>query len=325
MIRVVDLEKLYGNKRALGPVTFEVERGETLGILGRNGAGKTTLLRILAGDLRPSAGSVWVDGVDAVRVPEQARMRVGYLPEVPPVYEDMRVGDYLAFAGRLRRMEPAALASRLPEVERLTRLADVHGELIRHLSHGYRQRVGLAQAIIHDPPLLILDEPTHDLDPVQIVEMRELIRDLKGQHTVLISSHILPEIHEVCDRLLVVSSGQVIAAGAESELTGGLLESRRMQVTVRARGAANESAASDAAAEQVAACIRGVAGVEEVTRTGKDDGALAFHVRAHGDCRAEVCRALVLAGHDVLQLERAERELESVFLELVGGGEHARN
>ncbi len=325
MIRVVDLEKLYGTKRALGPVTFSVERGETLGILGRNGAGKTTLLRILAGDLRPSAGSVMIDGVDAVRVPEQARVRVGYLPEVPPVYEDMKVGDFLAFAGQLRRMQPAVLASRLPRVEELTRLEEVHDELIRHLSHGYRQRVGVAQAIIHDPPLLILDEPTHDLDPVQIVQMRELIRNLKGHHTVLISSHILPEIHEVCDRLLVVSSGQVIAAGAESELTGRMLESRRIHVTVRAQRAAADHSDAASRAQNVAACMGAVPGVEEVTHMGKDDEALVFHVTAQGDCRAQVCRALVMAGHDVLRLERAERELESVFLELVGGGDRARN
>jgi gliding motility-associated transport system ATP-binding protein len=317
MIRVADLEKLYGSKRALGPVSFAVERGETLGILGRNGAGKTTMLRILAGDLRPSSGSVWIDGVDAVRAPDTARIRVGYLPEVPPVYEDMRVADFLAFAGRLRGMEPSAVAARLPEVERLTRLQDVHGELIRHLSHGYRQRVGLAQAIIHDPPLLILDEPTHDLDPVQIVEMRGLIRALKGKHTVLISSHILPEIHEVCDRLLVVSAGQIVAAGAESELSGQFLEARRLQVTVRAQSGTTS-------AETALACIRSVDGVQDVARYGKEDGVFAFAVTASSDCRAEVCRALVMAGYDVLQLERAERELERVFLELVGG-ERARN
>ena len=248
-------------------------------------------------------------------------MRVGYLPEVPPVYEDMRVGDFLAFAGRLRRMTSEALAGRLPEVERLTQLTSVHNELIRHLSHGYRQRVGVAQAIIHDPPLLILDEPTHDLDPVQIVEMRGLIRDLKGKHTVLISSHILPEIREVCDRLLVVSAGNVVATGAESDLAGRFLESRRIQISVRAQ----ENTGDVDASERVTACIRMVDGVQDVTRIGKDDGALAFHVTARGDCRAEVCRALVLAGHDVLRLERAERELESVFLELVGGAERARD
>ncbi|MGH7555041.1 MAG: ABC transporter ATP-binding protein [Longimicrobiales bacterium] len=317
MIRVTDLEKVYGHKRALGPVSFTVERGETLGILGRNGAGKTTLLRILAGDLRPSAGFISIDGVDALRSPEKARVRVGYLPEVPPVYEDMRVGDFLVFAGRLRGMERAALANRLREVERLVQLEQVHDELIRHLSHGYRQRVGLAQAIIHDPPLLILDEPTHDLDPVQIVEMRGLIRDLKGRHTVLISSHILPEIHEVCDRLLVVDSGRVVAAGAESVLTGRFLGSRRVYVTVRPQ--------ADAGDDSVTACMRAVEGVAEVATTGSDDGAYAFDVSMRSECRAELCRALVLAGHDVLRLERAQRELESVFIELVGGGGNARD
>ncbi len=319
MIRVVDIEKSYGSKRVLGPVGFEAARGETLGVLGRNGAGKTTLLRILAGDLRPSAGSVWVDGIDAVGRPRDSRARIGFLPEVPPIYEEMRVGEFLEFAGRLHGVASTVLAARVPEVERLTQVADVHDELIRHLSHGYRQRVGLAQAIVHDPPVLILDEPTHDLDPVQIVEMRALIRSLKGKHTVVLSSHILPEIREVCDRLLVVHAGRVVATGTESELTGRFLGSRRVRVAARPRA----GAADEKAAEQLVACIRTVDGVLEVELAGHEDGAFAFAVDAQGDRRAEVCRALVAAGHDVLRLDRAERELESVFVELVAEDDRA--
>jgi ABC-2 type transport system ATP-binding protein len=321
MIRVNDLEKSYDGRTVLGPVAFEIERGETVGILGRNGVGKTTLLRILAGDLLPSAGDVWIDGIDAIRRPHEARARIGYLPEVPPVYEDMRVGDFLLFAARLRGVRPADAPARVRAAEARTQTGTVDGELIRHLSHGYRQRVGLAQAIVHDPPLLILDEPTHDLDPVQIVEMRSLIRGLKGRHTVLLSSHILPEIRETCDRLLVVSDGRIVASGTEAELTGRLLESRRMRVAARP----SAGAAEERAAEDIGACIRAVEGVAEATLTGRDDGALAFTVDAHGDRRAEVCRALVTAGYEVVQLDRAERALESVFLELVGGGEGARD
>lgn len=321
MVRVADLEKAYGSKRVLGPVAFEVDRGETLGVLGRNGAGKTTLLRILAGDLRPSAGSVWIDGVDAVQDPRAARGRIGYLPEVPPIYEDMRVHDFLVFAGRLRGVAAGTLAGRVAEVEALTQIDDVRDELIQHLSHGYRQRVGVAQSILHDPPLLILDEPTHDLDPVQIVEMRALIRALKGQHTVILSSHILPEIREVCDRLLVVNAGRVAATGTETELAGRLLESRRLRVTARAA----HGDGGDDAEDRLAECLRGVDGVTAVGLAGRDDGVLAFAVDTRGDCRADVCRALVTAGHDVLGLERAERELENVFLELVGEVHGARD
>jgi ABC-2 type transport system ATP-binding protein len=313
MIRVLDLEKSYDGRRVLGPVALEVARGETVGILGRNGAGKTTLLRILAGDLRPSAGAVWIDGIDAVQRPRDARRRIGFLPEVPPIYEDMRVGDFLAFAARLRGVAPGALAASVRDAERRTQTEHVHDESIRHLSHGYRQRVGLAQAIVHEPALLILDEPTHDLDPVQIVEMRNLIRGLKGKHTVILSSHILGEISETCDRLFVVNAGRIATSGTEAELIGRFLERRQIRIAARPEGGGG-----DEAAERLAACIRGVDGIDGVTLTGRDVGAFTFAVDARGDRRAEVCRALVMAGHDVLRLERAERELESVFLELVG-------
>jgi ABC-2 type transport system ATP-binding protein len=312
MIRVVELQKSYGGRRALGPVSFEIERGETVGILGRNGAGKTTLLRILAGDLRPSAGAVWIDDVDAVQQPRAARVKIGYLPEVPPVYDDMRVGDFLGFAAQLRGVASSAIADRVHDAEQRTQTDQVHDELIRHLSHGFRQRVGLAQAIVHDPPILILDEPTHDLDPVQIVEMRNLIRGLKGSYTVMLSSHILPEIRETCDRLLVINAGRIAVSGTEAELTGRFLESRRLRVSVRLQPGEAD------AEERVARCIRQVDGVIDVALSGHDNGTLAFTVDARGDYRAEVCRALVHAGHDVVQLERAERELENVFLELVG-------
>ena len=319
MIRVVDLEKAYDGRTALGPVSFEIERGETVGILGRNGSGKTTLLRILAGDLLPSAGSVWLDGIDAIRQPHEAHNRTGFLPEVPPIYDDMRVGDYLAFAARLRGVPSAEVAARVRAAEERTQIGEVRGTLISHLSHGYRQRVGLAQAIVHEPPLLILDEPTHDLDPVQIVGMRNLVVGLKGRHTVLLSSHILSEISETCDRLLVMSGGRIVASGSEAELAGQLRQAHHLRVTVRPHGDGRESAA-----EGVLACVRAVEGVETAAVTGEEEAALEVTVRARDDRRAEVCRALVTAGHDVLRLERAQRELEQVFLELVGGGDGAR-
>ena len=316
MVHLADVTKYYGRKRALGPVSFVIEKGDSVGFLGLNGVGKTTLLRILACGLRPSAGTVEIDGHDVLGNPHAVRKRVGYLPETPPVYGDMTVGDYLAFVGRLKGMSAEAVARRVPEVEEYTRVTEVHDVPARHLSQGYRQRVGVAQAIVHDPELLILDEPTHDLDPVQIMEMRGMIRDLKNAHTILISSHILPEISETCDRLLILDDGRIAAQGTEAELGDGLLRARRMAVTVRLADA-------DAAAAE--AVIRGVPGVTGVERAARqragESGVATWHVEADADLRAAVCRALVEAGHDVVGLARAERELERVFVGLVGGAE----
>lgn len=334
MVHLEGVTKYYGPKRALGPVSFEIENGDTVGFLGLNGVGKTTLLRILACGLRPSSGTVRIDGLDVLREPHEVRKRVGYLPETPPVYGDMTVGDYLAFAGRIKGMSQEAVARRVPEVEEYARVSEVHDVLARHLSQGYRQRVGVAQAIIHDPQLLILDEPTHDLDPVQIMEMRGMIRELKDSHTILISSHILPEISETCDRLLVLNDGEIVASGTEAELGEGLLRSRRLSVTVRpaappAAAGDDEAQAPLAPEDQVPAApedaIRAVPGVTRVelapaTRRRPASRAVTYHVEGDADLRAAVCRALVEAGHDVLALARAERELERVFVGLVGSG-----
>ncbi len=312
MVHLDSVTKYYGGKRALGPVSFEIGAGETVGFLGLNGAGKTTLLRILACGLRPSSGAVRVDGLDVLESPHEVRKRVGYLPESPPVYADMTVGDYLDFVGRLKGLSRAEAAQRVPEVEERTHVREVHDVPARELSQGYRQRVGVAQAIVHDPGLLILDEPTHDLDPVQIMEMREMIRGLKDSHTILISSHILPEISQTCDRLLILDDGEVAASGSEAELGERLLASRDLVVTLRRGGAG--------AAEEAERVVRATRGVKDVRREDEDEAeTVAFRVEGETDVRAEVCRALVQAGHDVLALRRAEGELESVFVGLVSG------
>ena len=319
MVQLTDVTKYYGRKRALGPVSFEIDRGDTVGFLGLNGVGKTTLLRILACGLRPSSGTVTIDGLDVLRDPHEVRKRVGYLPELPPVYGDMPVSDYLTFVGLLKGMSREQVARRVPEVEEYARISEVRDMPTRTLSQGYRQRVGVAQAIIHEPDLLILDEPTHDLDPVQIMEMRGMIRALKDRHTILISSHILPEISETCDRLLILNDGEIVASGSEAELSERLMMSRRMAVTVRA---------ADGAAQGPEAVIAGVEGVTRVERAGAagrgdgdgaDAGPATYRVEGAADLRAAVCRALVEAGHDVIALNRAERELERVFVGLVGG------
>jgi ABC-2 type transport system ATP-binding protein len=322
-IRASGLTKYFGGKRALGPVSFEIAAGETVGFLGLNGAGKTTLLRILAGDLRPSAGVLEVGEVDALREPLAVRRLVGFLPERPPLYPDMRVGDYLRFAARIRGTSKEGAEAGLREVSGLLGLGAVEGDVVRNLSQGYRQRVGLAQALIHEPPLLILDEPAHDLDPAQIVEMRGLIRALKDRHTILLSSHNLPEISETCDRILVLDAGEVVASGTEAELSARLIDRHRFEVEVRPPTEPGAAAATAPESEPGAAgLLRELDGVRQVTPGERDGDALVLLVESVDDRRAEVCRALVEAGFDVVRLERSRRKLESIFLDLVGGAEH---
>jgi ABC-2 type transport system ATP-binding protein len=314
MIRASNLSKFYGGKRALGPVSFEISDGETVGFLGLNGAGKTTALRILACDLRPSAGTIEVGGFDVVVNPHEVRKRVGFLPENPPLYTDMIVTDYLRFSGELRGMSKAQVKRRIPEVVEITDLGDVVGDQISTLSHGYRQRVGVAQAIVHDPKFLILDEPTRGLDPVQIVEMRNLIHDLKQNHTVLISSHILTEISQTCDRLLVLGRGKILGVGSEQDLATSETEIR--QVTVTVRPPSGEDPRS-----QIRSVLTAVDGVKSVADPYEQGGGLLFALSTTKDCRAEVSRAVVNAKLDLLKLDYSRSELENTFIRLVGGND----
>jgi ABC-2 type transport system ATP-binding protein len=341
MIRASNLTKLYGGRRALGPVSFEIADGETVGFLGLNGAGKTTALRLLACDLRPSAGTIDVGGVDAIAEPHEVRKRIGFLPENPPLYMDMNVVEYLTYAGELRAMSKAEVKKRLPDVLEITDLKDVAYDVIGTLSHGYRQRVGVGQAIIHQPKFLILDEPTRGLDPVQIVEMRNLIHDLKQNHTVLISSHILTEISQTCDRLLVLGKGHMLAEGTEGELAGRKDDIHQITVMVRAGSKALdpyrgevikdaddkkeptvESAGNKAAIKKLLAEVEGVSGVTDLFATAEG---LSFSLATTKDCRADVSRAVIEAKLDLLQLEFSRSELESTFIRLVGGGTNAGN
>ena len=218
MIQVEQLSKYYGARAAIRNLSFRIEAGEVVGFLGLNGAGKTTTLRILGCVLLPTSGTVRLDGQDLLTAPRQLKARIGFLPETPPLYEDMTVGEYLAFVAGLRAVDAGRIRARVTETEERTGLAALDDERISTLSHGYRQRVGVAQALVHAPDVLLLDEPANGLDPVQNVEMRALIRSLRGDHTVLVSSHILPEIAQTCDRLLVVRDGELVAQGSEAEL-----------------------------------------------------------------------------------------------------------
>lgn len=313
MIQAHQLTKYYGERAAIRDLSFDIANGEVVGLLGLNGAGKTTTLRVLACMLLPTSGTVRVDGIDVTADPYAVRRRIGFLPDAPPVYPEMTVGGYLAFAARLRQVPARETAARVAEAEEKTALREVHGELIGELSHGFRQRVGLAQAIVHKPALLILDEPAAGLDPAQIVEMRSLLRGLHGEHTVLISSHLLGEISQTCDRLLVIHGGDLVAQGTEAELAAAMSQGgRTIEAEVRS--------ATAGLAERVAA----LPGVSQAHAHDTPEASTVITVVASGDVRAELARLLVSGGCDLLRLEsKAQASLESIFMSLtqkpVGG------
>jgi ABC-2 type transport system ATP-binding protein len=310
------LFKYYGQRRAVGPLSCRIEAGEVVGLLGLNGAGKTTTLRILACDLLPSGGSVSVDGIDVVAQPERVRSLIGYLSDTPPLYDEMKVGAYLKFAAELRRVPKADVQACVEDAARLTGLTHVLGDPITSLSHGYRQRVGIAQAIVHKPKLVVLDEPSSGLDPVQIKEMRSLVRGLGEKHTVLVSSHNLPEISQMCDRLLVIGDGTIVASGTEAELVRTMTVGESIELTVLL--------APGWDADKGAAWLKGLAEVKAAELVKSRDltpGAVTYAVLSEHDVRAQLAAAVVGAGHSLLGLGKSERELESVFGKLAQGRE----
>ncbi|HVY48023.1 MAG TPA: ABC transporter ATP-binding protein [Minicystis sp.] len=309
MIEIENLTKYYGERKAVGPLSCSIQDGEIVGLLGLNGAGKTTTLRVLACDLLPSSGTVRVDGLDVVDRPHEVRGRIGYLPDTPPLYGEMTVREYLAFVARLRGLSRGDVDARVRDAIDVTELGRRADDVIASLSHGYKQRVGIAQAIVHGPRLLVLDEPITGLDPKQIVEMRKLLRSLGGKHTIVLSSHILSEISETCDRILVIADGRIADAGTEAELQAKLAGARRVVFTVRGDG------------DEAAAVLEGVDGVSRVERLDPSEPGervATLAIDATSDVREAACAALIGAGLGLLEV-RAERELESVFLRLAAG------
>jgi len=304
MIQVKGLTKYYGDRAAIRDLTFTIERGEVIGFLGLNGAGKSTTLKILGCVLLPTAGHVTVDGLDIAIAPDEVRRRIGFLPDTPPLYNEMTVGDFLAFAARLRGVPAREVSDLVADAEKKTGLVDRHGDLINTLSHGYRQRVGVAQAIVHKPKLLILDEPTSGLDPVQIVEMRSLIRGLRGEHTILLSSHILSEISQTCDRLLVIQSGELVAQGSEQELASQMGGVGTIEVDVAG------------GPDTALTLLRGIPGVTSPHLEVAHGTYSTIRMHAAADVRPQIARALVNGGLELLRLDRGAARLESIFLQL---------
>lgn len=308
MIEASGLTRYYGNFAAVREATFTIDDREIVGFLGLNGAGKSTMLKILAGVLLPSAGSVKVGGLDASNDPDALRRKIGFLPEEPPLYREMRVREFLQWCGEVKGRSKLQVREAMPQVLETCDLTPVADRVIGELSHGYKKRVGIAQAIIHRPEVVILDEPISGLDPQQIVEMRSVVRSLQEHSTVLISSHILSEIEQTCDRILVIHRGRIVAEGTEQELGASTDRERHLALVVRGE--------QQPLQELLAASDR----VENFeVAEGDDEGTVAAKVELVGDDREALVAELVGAGFGLRQLTQARSELERVFLQLTAG------
>jgi gliding motility-associated transport system ATP-binding protein len=317
MITVKDLTKRYARTVAVDHISFEVQKGQIVGFLGPNGAGKTTTMRILTCFLPPTEGTATVAGFDVLEQPMEVKKRIGYLPETPPLYPEMEVREYLTFVGRLKGMSGASLAARVGEVEERCAIADVNKKLLGKLSKGYRQRVGLAQAIIHNPDVLILDEPTAGLDPKQINETRELIRSLAGDHTIILSTHILPEVEQTCEQVIIINKGKLVATDSVHNLQNRARGAETVLVEVEGRSGAVD-------AHTVQSRLETVAGVSRVLLKETRNNRSTFEVESVADrvIRGDLARAVVESGWNLNELHATAMSLEEIFLQLTGT-EHA--
>ncbi len=306
MIKVEGLTKRYGSAIAVKNISFTVDKGEVVGFLGPNGAGKTTTMRVLTCFLPPTEGSASVAGFDVLEDPLEVKKRIGYLPETPPLYLEMGVYDYLEFVARLKGIPSGDVAARVDSVLDRCNLGDVKAKLNGQLSRGYRQRVGLAQALIHNPDVLILDEPTAGLDPKQIIEVRQLIRELSGDHTVILSTHILPEVSTTCGRVIIINDGKIEASDTPENLTARLQGHDSIWLEV------------DGPSDQVEPTLAAVPGVEQVAPAQGQAGRSAWQVEADQDpaVRTALARAVIDAGWGLYEIRSVGLSLEDIFLEL---------
>lgn len=306
MLEVKNLTKAYGEKRAVDDITFTVNRGEILGFLGPNGAGKSTTMNIITGYLSSSEGTVTVDGYDILGDPIKAKAKIGYLPEHPPLYLDMTVREYLDFMFDLKKCKLPKKAH-IAEICELVKITDVYERIIKNLSKGYRQRVGLAQALLGNPDLLILDEPTVGLDPKQIIEIRGLIKKLGEKHTVILSSHILPEVQAVCERVIVINKGKLVADDTPDNLSHAMSTDHKLTVRV------------DGPEDGVYQLLRGLPSMVEVQKLGVREGSAyeySLEAEPEADVRREMFKRLADRGWPILALRSSELSLEDIFLSL---------
>ena len=307
MIEVQDLTKSYGTKTAVDHVSFTVNKGEILGFLGPNGAGKTTTMRILTGYIPATSGTAKIAGFDVFNDSMEVRRRIGYLPEAPPLYTDMSVEDYLDFVARIKGVDSDKRKQRVDDAMRKTNIMDRRRDLIKRLSRGYKQRVGLAQALVHDPDVIILDEPTVGLDPKQIIEVRHLIKGLAGTHTIILSTHILPEVSMTCDRVVIINNGHIAAVDTPANLTMQLKGGQHVRLEVQAQE------------QPLRELLRQVPGVQKVdVESAGTDGRLVAKVEAvpGQDVRSQIANAVVSKGLPLYELRGISLSLEEIFLQL---------
>ncbi|MFW6313591.1 MAG: ABC transporter ATP-binding protein [Spirochaetota bacterium] len=314
MIEVHNLTKRYGPHVAVDDVSFSVQQGEVVGFLGPNGAGKSTTMNILTGYLSASEGDVHIDGTNILEEPEAVKRRIGYLPETPPLYGEMTVREYLRFVCSIRKVPREKVNDRIEQGLHTVGIVEVYNRLIGNLSKGYRQRVGLAQALMGNPDILILDEPTSGLDPKQIIEIRDLIRDLGADHTVILSSHILPEVSEICRRVMIINDGRIVADGDPATLGGELFDASQIIVTALA----DESAARGAISG-----IEGISRIEILPATEAGTTEMLVESEKDKDLRRDIFESFSKAGVPLVGMRVKNATLEEIFLELTSGVKEA--
>lgn len=312
MIEVKNLTKRYGQHMALNNISFTVEEGEILGFLGPNGAGKTTTMNIMTGYIASTEGEVRIGGIDVVEEPEKAKAQIGYLPEAPPVYGDMRVDEYLNFVAAIKKVKYAERRQMISDVKTMVHIEDMSKRLIKNLSKGYRQRVGLAQAMIGYPKLIIMDEPTVGLDPKQIIEMRDVVKRLGKKHTIILSSHIMQEVSAVCDRVMIINKGRIVASDTPERLSNSLSQGHKMSVRVKGKR------------DEILAALKDYPIIKDVhAGASREPGTLDLELAGEEnmDIREAIFACMAANSLPILMMKSLDLSLEEIFLQVTGGGQ----
>lgn len=312
MIQVESLTKKYGKNVALDNVSFSLDKGDILGFLGPNGAGKSTTMNIITGYISSDSGVVKIDGIDILENPAAAKQKIGYLPEIPPLYNDMTVQKYLEFIFNLKKIR-LPMKEHIDKICQMVKISDVQDRIIKHLSKGYCQRVGLAQALLGDPPVLILDEPTVGLDPKQIIEIRKLIKELGKKHTVILSSHVLSEVQAVCDKIVVINNGKIVADDFTSKFMQSGSDTKSIKLIIEGKETA------------VYSLLSRIDGVKGVIQNGEcERGCYEYTVESGKDIRRVIYRAIAKTDYNILVMRPVERSLEETFLDIISGNAESK-